>query len=143
MRDLHNNIKVVDVVSPAVYSDDNTPVTIDRQGFESVEIIFSVGVGGITFTGTNKIEMKLTDSPDDSTYTAVTADDLLGVDTVGAGGIVESFVAAHAAATVHKVGYVGGERYIQLLADFGGTHAAGTAISAVAVLSNPASAPVA
>ena len=48
-------------------------------------------------------------------------------------GIVRALTAAHAAATVQKIGYKGGKRYIKLLADFSGTHGTGTPIAAEVV----------
>jgi hypothetical protein len=143
VRDLYSNIGLVTAIAPAVYAADNTPAAIDLRGFNSAVFAIEVGVGGITFSGTNKIEFKLTHSDDDVTYDAVTVDDVIGLDTVGAGGIVLALVAAHAAATVHKVGYKGNRRYQKLLADFSGTHGTGTPISALVVKGNPAVAPVA
>lgn len=142
MREIHSTLKPEIMIAPATLAADNTPAAIDLAGFNAAEILINVGVGGITFSGTNKIEFKLTHSDDNSTYTAVTDDDVLGVD-VADGGIVRSLVAAHAAASVTKVGYIGGKRYLKLLADFDGTHGTGTPISATIVKGHPALAPVA
>lgn len=119
----------------ATYAADNTPAAVDLGTADACTIFLEVGVGGITFSGTNKVEFKLTHSDDDSTYAAVTVDDLVGVASVGTGGIISSLIAAHAAATVDKIGYKGGKRYLKLLADFGGTHGTGTPMSAIAVTS--------
>lgn len=143
MRDLHNNIGLAVALPAAAYDADNTPAAIDLQGFESAVVAISVGVGGITFTGTNKVEFKLTHSDDDSSYSAVTVADVLGLDSVGTGGIIHSLTAAHAAATVTKVGYIGGKRYLKLLADFGGTHASPTPMAATVIKGNAHSRPVA
>ena len=132
-RDLHNNIEVVEAIAPEALDDDNTPAAIDLQGAEAVELVLHIGVGGITFTGSNKVEFKLTHSDNDSTYDPVDVDDVQGVDSVGTGGIIKSLTSAHAAASVSKFGYVGGKRYLKLLADFGGTHGTGTPMSAVVV----------
>lgn len=127
----------VSILLPAAtYAADNTPATVDLGTAESCTILLEVGVGGITFSGTNKVEFKLTHSDDDSTYAAVTVADVVGLASVGAGGIVSSLVAAHAAATVDKIGYVGRKRYLKLLADFSGTHGTGTPMSALAVTGN-------
>lgn len=142
MRDIANNLKLVQAIGPDTLTDDNTPAPIDLLGFGSALIAIAVGVGGITFTGTNKIEFKLTHSDDDSTYVAVTDADVQGVTGV-TGGIVKSLKTAHAAADVTKVGYVGTKRFLKVLADFGGTHASGTPISVTAILGHPRSAPVA
>lgn len=143
MRDLFNNVAVVEVLPPAAMSADNVPAALDLAGFRSAVLLLHVGIGGITFTGSNKIEFKLTHSDDDATYTAVTADDLDGVASVGTGGIVKSLTSEHAAASLDKIGYVGGKRYLKLLADFSGTHGTGTPIAATLVKGHPLSAPVA
>jgi len=142
MRDIVSNVAVVNVIDPAVYSADNTPAAIDLLGFGSAMLAIHVGAGGITFTGTNKIEFKLTHSSDDVTYDAVTIDDVQGVASVSAGGIVKALTAAHAAADVTKVGYVGHRRYLKLLADFSGTHGTGTPIAVTAIKANAASRPI-
>lgn len=143
MRDLHHNIGVAEAIPAAAYDADNTPATVDLAGFESAAIVLAIGAGGITFTTTNKVEFKLTHSDDDSTYEAVTAADVQGVETVGTGGIVKALTAAHATASVSKIGYVGGRRYLKLLADFSGTHGTATPIAASVIKGNALDKPVA
>jgi len=143
MRDLVHNLGFAVAIPAAAYAADNVPAAIDRLGFDSAVVEISVGVGGITFSGTNKIEFKLTHSDDNSTYEPVVADDIQGVATVGAGGIVRALTAAHAAATIAKIGYIGNRRYLKLLADFAGTHGTPTPIAASVVLGHPQNAPVA
>lgn len=134
MRDMHSSVTRAVLIACATYSADNTPPAVDLRGHDAAEILLDIGVGGITFSGTNKIEFKLTHSDDDSTYAAVTVDDVLGVDSVAAGGIIKSLVAEHAAGAVYRYGYMGGKRYLKLLADFSGTHGTGTPISASVLL---------
>jgi hypothetical protein len=142
MRDIASNLKVVQVVGPETLSADNTPIAIDRLGYETLMFAFGVGIGGITFTGTNKIEFVMTHSDDNVTYDAVTDDDVQGV-TGTTGGIVKSLKTAHAAADITKVGYVGDRRYVKILADFSGTHGTGTPVSVAAVLGGARLSPVA
>lgn len=142
MKDLHSSISAAVLIGNATLSADNTPSAVDLQGFDSAEILLSIGVGGITFTGTNKIEFVLTHSDDDSTYTNVTDADMLGVSGISS-GIIKSLTAAHAAAAAYRFGYKGGKRYLKLLADFSGTHGAGTPIAASVIRGNPANGPVA
>ena len=126
----------------AVYAADNTPAAIDVSNFAAAIVCLSVGIGGITFTTSNKIEFKLTHSDDNSTYAAVTVADVTGLSSVGTGGIIHSLVAEQAAGAVVNVGYVGGKKYLKLLADFSGTHGTGTPLAAVVVCGDPLIAPV-
>lgn len=142
MRDIYNNIGIVQAIEPATFAADNTPVAVDLLGFDSAAIVLHIGAGGITFSDTNKIEFKLTHSVNDSTYDAVTIDDVRGLASVGAGGIVKVLVAAHASADVTKFGYVGGRRYLKFLADFSGTHGTGTPMSALVIKGHAASVPI-
>jgi len=132
MRDMHSSTKALVAIGATALAADNTPAAIDLQGYSAAEIILAIGVGGITFSGTNKVEFVLTPSDDDSTYTAVTTACMLGV-TVASGGIIKALTAAHAAAAVYRYGYVGGKRYLKLLADFSGTHGTATPIAATVV----------
>jgi hypothetical protein len=136
MKDIHSALAAVLAIGAEALGADNTPAAIDLLGYNSAEIVLLIGIGGITFTGTNKIEFKLTHSDDDTTYSAVTVDDMLGVASVGTGGIIKSLIAAHAAAAVYRFGYKGGKRYLKLLADFGGTHASPTPIAAAVLKGN-------
>jgi hypothetical protein len=142
MKDLHSGVSVATLIGAAVLSADNTPVSVDRAGFEGVEIVLAIGAGGITFSGTNKIEFVLTHSDDDSTYTNVADADLLGVSGT-ANGIIKALTAAHASPASYRFGYKGGKRYLKLLADFSGTHGTGTAMAATAILGAPLVAPTA
>lgn len=132
MKDLHSSLTIVSAIGAAELAADNTPVAIDLQGYNSAEIVLAVGIGGITFSGTNKIEITVTHSDDNATYTAVTDTDLLGVAGT-TGGIVKALVAAHAAAACYRVGYKGGKRYLKVLAKFSGTHGTGTPIAAIII----------
>lgn len=132
MRDIHSDLSIAIAIGAATLAADNTPAAVDLLGYAAAEIVLAVGIGGITFSGTNKVEFKLTHSDDDSTYDAVEAKDMLGVEPA-AGGIIKSLVAAHAAAGVYRFGYKGNRRYLKLLADFSGTHGTGTPIAALVI----------
>ncbi len=133
MKDLHSGFKAVVAIAAASLTADPTPPAIDRRGYDAVEFLLAIGVGGITFDATNKVEFKLTHSDDDVTYDAVEQKDVLGA-TVAAGGIVKALTAAHAAAAAYRFGYKGNRRYLKLLPDYSGTHGTGTPLSAIALL---------
>jgi hypothetical protein len=135
MRDLASKIVPVTVFGPVTLAADNTPAAIDLAGFHSAVLLLGIGVGGITFDSTNKIEFKLTHSDDNSSYSDVTDADMQGVTGITS-GIIKSLVAAHAAAAVYEFGYVGNKRYLKLLADFSGTHGTGTPLHACLVKGN-------
>ena len=144
MKDIYNELSPAVLIGAAALDADNTPTAVDLQGFTAALVQIAVGIGGITFDATNKVEFKLTHSDDGSTYTAVADADvqLPSGQSVGAGGIVKSLTAAHAAAAVYKVGYIGGKKYLKLLADFSGTHGAPTPIAATAIRGHALRAPV-
>jgi hypothetical protein len=135
MKDIHSDLSVVTAIGAAALNADNTPATIDLRGYDAAEIVLAIGVGGITFTGTNKVEFKLTHSDDNVSYVDVTTADMLGC-TVATGGIIKALVAAHAAAGTYRYGYIGSKRYLRLLADFSGTHATATPMAAMVILSH-------
>lgn len=94
------------------------------------------GIGGITFTTTNKIEwiMKHGSVTSPAAQTAVEATDIVlgGSLTLATGGIIWALTAAHAAAATNLVEYIGGERYVSIVPTFGGTHATGTPVALLA-----------
>ena len=132
MKDLYSHLGLAIAIPAAAYDADNTPAAVDLQGFHSALIEIAIGVGGITFSGTNKIEFVLTHSDDDVSYSNVTVDDLLGVASV-TDGIIKALTSAHASPTVTPIGYIGNKRYLKLLADFSGTHGAATPIAATVI----------
>jgi hypothetical protein len=130
--DAKSRSKTENVITPVVLDADNSPAAIDTLGFRSAIIQSNVGIGGITFSATDKVEFKLLHG-DTATYgeaAAVEAADVVMPygETLGTGGIIRSLIAAKAAADteVHTVGYIGKKRYLFVLADFSGTHGTGT-----------------
>ncbi len=146
MRDHMHNFGAVAAIVPAVLTDDPSAVTIDRAGYGAVTFVLQLGVGGITFTGANRIDFIVEHSDDGAAWEAVGSTNVLGA-VPDASGIVLSQRTAHPAATVHRFGYVDGvagqRRFVRLRPDFIGTHGTGTAMSALAVLGAPRSLPVA
>jgi len=146
MKDQKSELKFEQLILAAVRTTDNTPIYVDTQGFDAVSIYLQLGVGGITFDATNKIEFKLyeANAANGSDATPVAEADIIGApDDAEATGIIRSLVAAHAAADDYWFGYRGSKRYVGLLADFSGTHGAGTAMAAAAVLGHPRNSPTA
>jgi len=117
MKDLHNNIKVVQAVAPVNVLDATVPaaVEVDLKGFNSAEIEVSCGAKGAGDTGT--ITLQLTHADDDGTgvagsYSNVAAADVLGV--TPSSGIILTLASGAVGAAVYQFGYVGGKRFIKL-----------------------------
>lgn len=134
MKDFNSNMVAAVAIAAAVHTA-TAGATVDLKGYNGVTFLTSVGVGGITFTGTNKITFVLEESDAaGSGFTAVETKHILGVPDTVADGEVMELVEAHSAAAVYKVGYTGDKRYVRLRAVFAGTHGTGTPISAIAAL---------
>ena len=144
MRDLVSRVSISSPHFAAILTASPTAVTVDRRGFDSVTFVTDTGIGGITFTGANKIEWTMTHSDDGTTFTNVTTGDVrgaAGAEPTITNGIVEAYIAAKAAASTIEYGYVGDKRYVRLTPVFSGTHATGTTIGSKAVLGHPSNSP--
>jgi hypothetical protein len=139
-RDGITGMAAVVAVPPAVYSATPTPTTVDTLGNGKASFLIDVGVGGITFTGTNRVDFIMTHGSlaNLSDQAAVAQTDVIISDALTpatiTSGIVRSLIVAHSAADVQRVGYVGGKRYVVLTPTFGGTHATGTPMDVICVL---------
>ncbi|MDO5116193.1 MAG: hypothetical protein Q4D58_08870 [Synergistaceae bacterium] len=141
MIDKSKDMIVTELVPAAAYSADNTPAAVEVSEARDATILLFLGIGGITFSTTNKVEFVLTHSSDGADYTNVETRDVVGAGEITS-GIICSLKEAHAAAEVKKYGYVGGKKYIKLLAKFSGTHGTATPLSAVVVQCEPYKRPV-
>lgn len=136
LRDLITEVSPIATLGPVTLAADTNGTGVDLLGYDSATVIIAVGIGGITFSGTNKVEFKLEHSDDNSSFSAVAQSDVISAPgaaiTVGTGGIVRTLDAAKAAADTvpTRIGYVGTKRYLRVVADFSGTHGTGTPIYA-------------
>lgn len=140
MKDLHNNVAVRRVISPVAAGTTGTGQVgkiVDRQGYESVEIVFEYG--SITATAASMTPV-VKHGDVTGTMTSVADTDLLGTELLAgiAAGARTSGTTKNA---VKKVGYVGGKRYVS--ANIVNTATAGTLVAATAILANPSVAPTA
>ncbi len=144
MKDLHDNLKLVEALETIVVNNDTegTGSVVDLQGFESAEIGVLVGQSGDTLSGSVKLDLVLQHGTlaDGSDMAAVAQADVLG--SWATGGIFATVDADGEDGTLYKVGYVGSKRYIRLFVDVTGTHTNGTPIGAMAILGHTRHAPV-
>ena len=139
MQDLKNNIGVVQSLAPAARDADANGTGVDLQGFESATVVIDMGAEGITLSTTNKIEIELEHSDDDSTYTDVAQADIVD-GTIDSGGIFLKLDGTaggnpDTAGGIFRVEYVGNKRYIRVVLAKTGTHSNGTPIGAMVVRS--------
>jgi hypothetical protein len=128
MRDLANNIAIVQAVAPQVLSASITSDPVDTLGFDSIAL--AVETGAIVGAGDFTAKLQHSDTPTSGDFTDVPAVDLVG-----------GLPASLAASAVAKVGYIGWKRFVRLVITKNG----GTSIAAgcVAVKGNAARRPVA
>jgi len=141
MFDLKNNIKLVESLNAIVKDADTNSTGIDTQGANSAMVMVNVGAPGVTFSTTHKVEIRLQDSADNSTFADVTNNNFVTGGTVGATGIWQTIDADGDCNAVYGIGYVGPERYIRCVLDFSGTHGTGTFFGVTGALGNLESAP--
>ena len=137
MFDLHNNVHPVPVLAPSAGPADNTPqvgAIVDRAGYEALEYIIQAGALG-TDTATFTVLLEEGDKADMSDAAAVSDADLIGTEALA------SFTGTDDG-KVFKLGYKGGKRYTRLTITPAG-NALAAAMSAVAILGRPGSAPTA
>ncbi len=131
MMDLANNLIAVQSLAPAVRTADANGTGVDLQGFEGAMAIFDIGAEGDTLSGSVKIDVKLEHSDDNSSFSAVTSSSDVTDGSVDSNGIWATFDANAEAPAVVGIGYVGGKRYLRVVADFSGTHSNGSPVSAM------------
>jgi len=135
--DLANSLTAVQLLDPANTTATVTSDTLDRQeSIGSPMIIVAVGESGDTLSSTVLWSLSIQDSPDDSTWTAVTDNSRVSFADVAAGGIYAVIDAAAEDDASYPIGYTGPERYVRVLATKTGTHSNGTPIGVVAVIEN-------
>lgn len=135
MRDLHSKLFVMQAVGANMLAATAASATIDLADHNSAEIVLGIGIGGITFNATNKVEFIVTHSDDDTTYAAVDTAHILGAGTI-TDGIVKALTSAHAAAAAYRFGYIGGKQYVKVTPTFGGTHGTGTPMFCAVIAGN-------
>lgn len=137
MKDLANNISVVQSIAPVVATADTNGTGVDLQFFESAVAVVDTGIEGVTLSSSVKIDFKLEDSDDNSSFSAVTSQSHVTDGTVDSNGIFLTLDANAETPQVASIGYVGGKQYLRVVADFTGSHSTGTPIAASIIKGSP------
>lgn len=132
MRDLTNNISMLQPLNPVGSTTTKTSSAVDLQGFDSGAVIVLMGLSGDTLSGSVFWTLKLQESDSDSTgFTDVVLANL----TNGAATYVVNSSALDE--TCYSFGYIGSKRYIRAVATSTGTHTNGTPIGMLAIRGRP------
>lgn len=98
---------------------------VDTQ--DLLALAFLVQFGAFTFTGTNKIDIKLQHSDDNSTWVDVGAENIYE----GVAPVVKSCVVAADGDKSHLIEYRSGKRYVRCALVVGGTVSVAAAVVAI------------
>lgn len=128
MKDLLHSQKISQVLTPAVKTTTQTSAEVDMQGFESLNVLFSIGQSGDTLSGSVKWTLKLEHS--DTTSTGFTDVDAAGVFNSAATVVIDAAAEDEA---VYTLGYKGGKQFVRAVATATGTHSTGTPMAILAV----------
>lgn len=136
MRDLHNNIHVLRVISPVSVADNTAQVgqIIDRLGYHSLEYLIATG-SIADADATFAVLLEESDDSGMSGATAVADADLIGTEALAGFQFDDDN-------ETRKLGYKGNKRYTRLTIT-PSANASAAVLCAVAVLGHPGSAPTA
>ena len=102
MRELYNDVGLVQSLIPAVLAATATGAAIDLAGFNSATVL--INTGAIVSAGDFTAKLQESDTTTGGDFTDVAAGDLVG-----------TFPASLAADTLYKVGYTGTKRYVRTI----------------------------
>ena len=134
MKDLGNNLTPVSMTAAVVASGNATTTTgseIDLQGFEGAFVMCNSGAEGDTLASNLKYEFKLFHGDTSGSLTAVTSQLDVTDASIASDGTWLTLDDNAETPQVSGIGYVGGKRYIRIVADFTGTHSNGSPVSAM------------
>lgn len=123
-------------LSPVVSTATKTSTTVDLQGYNSANVVFSIGLAADTLSGSVYWTLKLQHSDDDSTYADLAATDL---NSPSLTVVIDS---SSKDRTSYSFGYQGAKRYLKAVATPTGTHTSGTPIGIMALRAVAGYAPV-
>ena len=136
------NQAAIPLLSPANRTASAQSASLDTQNYGSVTLLANIGATTDTLNGTNRVELQVQESDDNTTFTAVADSDLVKVVGGQATGTFAVLNAGGAVNQVYKTGYIGNKRYVRVaLANFG-TTAGGTIMDVLALGGRARNAPV-
>ena len=134
LKDLKSNLTVSSLLIPAVRNADVNSATFDLKAALSAEVVVYLGDSADTLSGTNKIEIELEHSDDNSAWADCADADIdsaVAATNTGTFALVDAPGEDQAA---FKCGYKGSKRYIRAVLNFSGTHTTGIPCAVVGLL---------
>lgn len=125
---LYAGTGVISLLVPAVRNSDANSSALDLQNCDDTVLAFYLGDSADTLSGTNKIELEIEESDDNSVWTDVANADLTNYVTGTNPGTVAVIDAPAEDQTMIIAGYCGNKRYIRGVLNFSGTHSTGIPI---------------
>ncbi len=125
---LYANTGFVSLLVPAVRNSDANSAALDLQDADDAVLLFYLGDSADTLSGTNKIELEVEESDDNSSWSDVANADLTNYVTATNPGTAALIDAPAEDQVVVAVGYRGSKRYVRGVLNFSGTHSTGTPI---------------
>src|SRR4051812_25045529 len=119
---LYSNLSPTSLLVPAVRNSDTNSTGLDLRDSESGALLFHIGASADTLNGTNKIELEMQESDDDTNYTAVANADVNNYVTGTNVGTAKVVLSNATASQAYLMGYKGNKRYIRGVLNFSGTH---------------------
>jgi hypothetical protein len=136
MRDLMNNVHVVNAIPPIAARTDNTAIVssiIDVRDYDSAMFAISIGTNTDT-NATFAVLLEESDASNMSGAVAVADADLNGTEVLAGFDFADD-------TETRKLGYRGAKRYIRLTITPSGNDSGNIFLAAVAILGNPLFAP--
>lgn len=135
MIDLKNTTTQTLALAPIVKNSDTNCTGINTAGFTDLMFQVLVGASADSLSSTNKIELELEESDDDSTYTDCANTAVHGAVTGTNTGTFAVIDGTSDDDTLYTCRYLGTKKYARVVLNFSGTHTTGTPIGVVAVQS--------
>ena len=139
----YHNLSLSQLLAPLLRTASATSASFDCRPSNSVAVAVSVGATGDTLNGTNRMELQVQESDDNSTFTAVADADLVKAvpgQAAGTFGLVNNTTTA--VNTIYKTAYIGKRRYVRVAVVNYGTTGSGTTYGVTAIGTRPTIAPV-
>ena len=119
------------LANPVVSTTTKTSSAIDLQGFNSANVVFSIGTAADTLSGSLYWTLKLQHCDDDLSYGDLASTDVIGGST---SVVIDS---SSKDKTAYGFGYIGQKRYLKAVATPTGSHSSGTPIGVIALRGAP------